>query len=154
MFFLKIFEKVKEYFNTQLQLSACGPVSVSCTTVAISIHTAALFWQDCRLPDPSCPAATERFMAPFRLFTFSVSFVISCDFSAHSHPNCHFMHFACGCVKLSHSLWPQKLHRTCILSFLLPNSAVFVSQRLKHTTAPALFLCNRIVFVFKERIPC
>ncbi len=56
-------------------LQAC--LDVSSTAVAISVHTAAKFWQDCWLADPCCPAATERFMTLVRPFTFNV---FICDF--------------------------------------------------------------------------
>lgn len=102
--------------------------SVSCNTVAISVHTAPLCWQECWLSDRNCPAASERFMALVRPFTFKVSCVISCVcislqtyLSVCVWPQGSIQavvipEFACGFVQLSHCLWLSNSHRTlCVL---------------------------------------
>lgn len=73
------FWKSNRAFQKPIPVLSLQAASVSpAHTVAISVHTAALFWQVRWLPDPSCPAAAERFMTLVRPFTFDVSFVILC----------------------------------------------------------------------------
>lgn len=150
------FEKVIQHFRGQVPLlspQAC--LCISCTTVAISVHTAAPFWQDCCLPDTRCPAATERFMTLIRPFTFNVSFVILCVCVCACAHLCTLSIIAMPCILLAavlNCLTASGLqgltgHLFCRLIQHYSDHTTIL-RCLKNTTAslsrPSLYRCNVI----------
>lgn len=144
-------------------LSPQACLAVCSTTAAISVHTAALFWQEDRwLPDPGCPAATERFTTLVRPFTFNVSFVIVCVcVCLHTHTaglrsgcsNCHSMYFACGSVKLPHSLRPPEPRRTRVFCRCSRTEFNIIVSRNKATACISIQQPPTTLCVILPRVP-
>jgi len=120
-------KKVTEHFRGQFQLSARRPSLAPPTPQWLSLFTQ-LQHSD-RTAGCNTPAARrplrELWLPSDHLHSTLHLSVCVCVcvrvYVAHTagpHPgfsNCYSTYFACGCVKLSHSLWPSEPHWTHLL---------------------------------------
>ncbi len=140
------FEKVTEHFRGQFHFSACRPASMSPPPQWLSLFT------QLQNSDRTAGWPTRAAQRPLRDLWLSsdhlhstFSFVISCVCVCvcvylHTHTaglhsgrsNCHSMYFACGCVKLSLSLWPPGPHGTHVFC---PFSCTKFSIIVSHNNA-------------------
>lgn len=128
------FEKVTEHFRGQFQFSACRPTSVSPTPHWLSLFTQ-LHYSDRTAGCPT-PAAQQQLKdlwlssdhlhSTFHLWFCVCVSVHTRTAGLHSgSSNCYSMHFACGCDKSSHSLWPS--FRASLDTCICPFSCIKVS---------------------------